>query len=137
MNILCLPFVSILALATLPAAALREANAPAAGASAAKPAAGKSAVRVPAPAVRRDGGTERRDLRPERPVVPQIVIPLGKRATVAADGKPAAPGQSNPAAAATANGIDDGAARCEAQADAPARAACRDALARSAGARRN
>ena len=66
------------------------------------------------------------DLRPERPVVPQIDIRFGESAAeppiepTTASGRPAPPG-----------GIDDAAARCQAEEDAILRAECRDRNART------
>lgn len=69
------------------------------------------------------------DLRPERPVTPQISIPFGKKAA------PTTPGETRivrPGNPTTAGGVDDAAARCESQADLQDRAACRARLAREA-----
>jgi hypothetical protein len=64
-------------------------------------------------------------LRPERAVVPQIVIPLSRKA------RPVAPAPSQPARGAAASaGIGDAVARCEAQVSAAERASCRTHLAR-------
>lgn len=74
----------------------------------------------------RDSGSAAIDDRREGTVTPQIRIPLGKTAPtpMKPDARPARRGVP-PAAAAGTAGIDDAAARCEAQADAKARAACR------------
>lgn len=67
------------------------------------------------------------DLRPERPVAPQITIPVGKRPPTPA------PKRNAPAAAsggAAPGGIDDAAARCDSQVDPQAQAACRAKRAR-------
>jgi hypothetical protein len=73
------------------------------------------------------------DLRPERPIVPQLSIPLGGkgRPERVAPSAPARPGK-----AASALSIGDAAARCEAEPSAQARAACRDRLAHQAPPRR-
>jgi hypothetical protein len=67
-------------------------------------------------------------MRPERPVTPQISIPLG-RTTPAPQPTPAPPPRAgNPTAT---GGVDDAAARCQAEEDATLRAECRDRLARA------
>ena len=66
------------------------------------------------------------DLRPERPVTPQIDIPFGQPEPVPV--KPTARTRRNPA---PPGGIDDAAARCQAEEDAALRAACRDRLGRA------
>jgi len=71
------------------------------------------------------------DLRPERPITPQISIPFGK--------KPPAPQKRDEppprSGAAPAGGVDDAAARCESQIDPGSLAACRAKLAREARAK--
>ena len=67
------------------------------------------------------------DLRPERPVTPQVSIPFGK--------SPPPPGKREERViqrntAASGGGVDDAAARCESQVDDNVRAACRAKLAR-------
>jgi hypothetical protein len=59
------------------------------------------------------------DSRPERPVVPQISIPFGKKPPPAASGPRPAP------KAAPSLGVSDSAARCDAQPSDEERAACR------------
>jgi hypothetical protein len=130
MKILSLPCALALLLAG--ASSLAAEPAPAAASAA--------AARVPAPrplappTPPRDGGTDRADLRPERPVEPQIVIPLGRTPPTLPVSKAAAQRRSR---AAATGGIDDAAARCEAQADPAARARCREQFSREARARRN
>jgi hypothetical protein len=65
------------------------------------------------------------DLKPERPVAPQISIPIGKKAP-----PPTAreEGVVQRGGAASAGGVDDAAARCEAQIDAQLRSDCRAKL---------
>jgi hypothetical protein len=63
--------------------------------------------------------------RPEQRVFPQLHVPLTRRG----------PNAAAPASAPTGPLVDDGAARCLASRDAPARAACERALAASAPAR--
>lgn len=115
---------SATALPDLPAA---TASSPAPAAS--TPQNGPRAQRLRSPAETGDRATVPGDLRPERPVTPQISIPLGKKAAppTARQERAAQPG--NPAASGA---IDDAAARCESQADELARATCRAKLAREA-----
>lgn len=70
------------------------------------------------------------ELRPERPVTPQISIPFGKAPPTPAKGESTAPKRGNPAAPSST--IDDSAARCESQLDDQVRAACRARLTREA-----
>ena len=103
------------------------------GASAAPaPARPAPGPRLLTPEQKRDDAAPAGDLRPERPVEPQISIPLGKK-TGAAPGKPAAR-VLNRGKTPADGGIDDAAARCEAQPDA-LRAQCRDKLSRENGPR--
>ena len=67
-------------------------------------------------------------LHPERPVVPQISIPLGKKPAPIQGEARRAPQRK----VAPDGTIDDAAARCEASADASVQAACRARLAREA-----
>ncbi len=104
----------------LPAVMAQSSALPSVAASAPRPA---IPVRLPArpltPAELRESSSPPIDDRREGTATPQLSIPLGK--TAPAPFKPAA----RPArTAAAASGIDDRAARCEAQADASARAAC-------------
>jgi hypothetical protein len=85
------------------------------------------------PAESRDSASPPGDLRPERPVTPQVSIPLGK--TPPARAKPESR-VVRPGKAASTGGIDDAAARCEAQSDEQARAKCREDRAREARSRR-
>ena len=68
-------------------------------------------------------------LRPERPVVPQVSIPLGKKASPTT--KPETRAMRNGTAAAS-GGVHDATARCEALADVQERASCRAGLAKDA-----
>ena len=99
------------------------------------PASGASAPAAPvgprlrSPAETGKNATAPGDLRPERPVTPQISIPFGK--------SPPPPSKREErviqrATAASGGGVDDAAARCEAQVDDQVRAACRARLAREA-----
>lgn len=108
----------------LPAVMAQSSALPSVAASAPRPA---KPVRLPArpltPAELRESSSPTIDDRREGTATPQLSIPLGK--TAPAQLKPAArPARIAAAAAAAASGIDDRAARCEAQADASARAAC-------------
>lgn len=71
-------------------------------------------------------------LRPERPVVPQISIPLGRRSAEAEAPRLAGARRAEPVAS-TAPPVDDAAARCEALAAEAERNACRIQLRRVAG----
>ena len=64
------------------------------------------------------------ELRPERPVTPQLSIPLGRTPPAAAPG----PGRSvrrDAAATPASGGVDDAAARCESLEGSKQRSACR------------
>lgn len=106
----------------LPAVMAQSSALPSVAASAPRPA---KPVRLPArsltPAELRESSSPAIDDRREGTATPQLSIPLGK--TAPAQLKPAAR-PARTAAAAAASGIDDRAARCEAQADASASAAC-------------
>jgi len=113
----CLPLVAaLLAGLTLPVLAQTATPSPAAAAS--SPQGEKPARRLPTPDEKRNSATAPGDMRPERPVVQQIRIPLGKTPP-----KPTA-AAAKPAPAAS-GGIDDMAARCEALSSPAARAQCR------------
>ncbi len=115
------------ALALSSAMAQTSVTGPMPGASAPRPA--KPPPRPLTPAELRDSASSPADEPPAGAVTPQISIPLGKKAVpplkpysrAARRDAPAAPG-----------GIDDAAARCEAQASESARAECRDKLTRAA-----
>ena len=81
----------------------------------------KPAPRAMSPATQRDSAAMPDGTRPEGKTVPQISIPLGKgepaKATV---GSPK--GSKRP----TSGGVNDSAARCNAEADDTERALCRD-----------
>ena len=122
MKLSCLSCAAALLWAGLPFAATAQpaasASAPSVAASAAGPA--KPVRRLMTPAEQRSSATPPGELQPERPVVPQIRIPLGKTpppptATTAAR---RAATSSSPAA------IDDAAARCVALESADARTEC-------------
>jgi hypothetical protein len=65
-------------------------------------------------------------LRPDRPVVPQVNVPLGRKPV--APVKPQSAASRRREAEPAAGGIDDAVARCEAQADRQVRADCRAKL---------
>jgi hypothetical protein len=113
-----------LALPVLPGAA---ASVPAPAASA------PTGPRLRTPAETADRAAVPGDLRPERPIKPQINIPFGKQPAPPTRNEP--PPRRGGAAAATGGGIDDAAARCESQTDRQALAACRAKLAREARAK--
>lgn len=102
------------------------ADVPASGASA-PAAAPPVGPRLRSPAETGNRATVPGDLRPERPVTPQVSIPFGK--------SPPPPSKREQRVierntAASGGGVDDAAARCESQVDDNLRAACRARLAR-------
>ena len=116
----------VLGTSPLPAVAQASAAQPNTAAFSKQPAAAaKPAQTVPTPAETRDSAAPPGALSRGPVVTPQITIPLVKAVPDPVDppalrgGKPAPVG-----------GINDAAARCEAQADVQARAKCRDSLAR-------
>lgn len=129
MKIECLILSVALAVAfALPAASAQTSvTGPGPGASAPRPA--KPPPRRLTPAELRDSASSPADDPPAGAVTPQISIPLGKKP--APPLKPYSRAARRDAAAAP-GGIDDAAARCEAQASEPARAECRDKLTRAA-----
>lgn len=115
-------------------AALAQASAPMAepvvpaSAASAPASASRAGPRLRSPAETGNRATAPGDLRPERPVTPQISIPFGKTPPPPPKGESRAPKRGNPAAP---NGtVDDAAARCESQVDDQVRAACRARLER-------
>jgi len=137
MKIRCLPFAAAFAIVVLPCiAAAAEAGAvPTVPAASAPPPATKPAPRLSSPTDPLDnplssGGVPSGGLRPSGDTTPQLTIPLGKN--------PPPPLKSESRAvqrdkAGSRGGINDAAARCEAEASAEARAKCRDKLARDTG----
>lgn len=118
--------VTTLMLGSLPLSAVAQTSAAQPNtAASSKQSAAKPAQTVPTPAETRDSAAPPGALSPGPVVTPQITIPLVRAVPVPVDppavrgGKPAPVG-----------GINDAAARCEAQADVQARAKCRDRLAR-------
>ena len=97
--------------------------------------AGKPGQRILTPAQMRDSATPPDELPPQGQVTPQLSFPLGKKTEPSSPlVRPARP--ANPAVAASASGVGDAVARCEAQASEPARASCRAKLAREETVRR-
>ena len=90
----------------------------AASAPASSPTAASPGRRVLTPAEKRETSSMPGDLRPEDPVKPQIVLPLRKEASSATP-------PSARRSASASGGIDDAAARCEAQVSRQARERCR------------
>lgn len=111
---------------TLPAAppTMAPASAPA---PAGKAAPGGPRLRTPAETAARAAAPG--DLRPERPVVPQVSIPLSKKTHPTTKRETRAMRNGTTAAS---GGVHDAAARCKALADAEERASCRAGLAKDA-----
>lgn len=128
-----LPLAAAMALAAFAAQSQVTAAGPILAASAAPASAAKTGPRLLTPTQSRDSATTAGDVRPERAVTPQVSIPLSKKPTPSALPK-RPPGSAQPNGAA-AGGINDGAARCEAQVDEQERAKCHDKLARERGKR--
>lgn len=137
MKIRHLPLAAALALAATAFAVQAQAQvaapAPILAASAAPATTAKTGPRLLTPGQSRDSATTAGDVRPERRVTPQVSIPLGKKPT--ATTQPKRPPSSAQRNGAAAGGINDGAARCEAQVDEQERAKCHDKLAREGGKR--
>ena len=127
----CLKPVIALTIACLSLASTAQvaASAPEPIASAAAPLRTRPGPRLLTPVESRDSATQPGDVRPERPVTPQISIPLGKTPPAARTPEPIGVKRNRPADAA---GVDDAVARCEAQVGEQVRAKCRDRLAREA-----
>jgi hypothetical protein len=126
MKIRNLPLAAALACGVLPWAAMAQSSASAPTAAASAPLAAKPDRKPLTPQLARESATAPGDLRPEHATVPQINIPFGKTQGAAPKPQSNAPRNSN---AASAGGIDDAVARCEAESDAQLRAACRIRLA--------
>jgi len=135
----CLPLVLALGASVLPMLALAQVSAapPASAAASAPPAPlvlPRPGVRLLTPAEQRQtaesaAATADLNQRPPGAATPLLKIPLGQRPAPARPPVVAAPqGALNPAT----SGIDDAAAKCEAQTDAKVRAACRERLAQEA-----
>ena len=131
MNSTCiLPLLAALSGALSSAAVLAQASAPAATTASAPAPRATVGPRVMSPSQqhRNADAAAPPGLRPERPVVPQINIPLGRKPPNPA---PAASQAPRNGAATPPGQIGDTAARCEALTSDQERAACRKRLARS------
>jgi hypothetical protein len=113
----------VLAQASAPAAALPGASGPSMGRAAPGPL--KPPPKLPTAQQKRDQAAESGDLRPDRPVTPQLNIPLGKGTSHKPQRTTGRPG-TRPSSGGS--GIDDSVARCNAESDPQARADCRAAL---------
>ena len=122
----CLPWLATLTLATAMVSATAQSAAPAASAPASAPLAATPGPRVQTPTELRDSASTPGDLRPEERVTPQIVIPLRKSAPPTKAQRAAT---RRGIAASASGGIDDSAARCEAEASKAAREECRASVA--------
>jgi hypothetical protein len=85
--------------------------------------------RLLTPEEKRDSNAQPDDLKVDRAVTPQLTIPFGKTPPGSAKSDARAARRSP---AASAVGVDDSAARCEAEADDASRAICRDNRAKAA-----
>jgi hypothetical protein len=107
------------------------ADVPASGASA--PAAARPVgPRLRSPAETGNRATVPGDLRPERPVTPQISIPFGKSPPPPSKREERVTKRNT---AASGGSVDDAVARCESQVDDNVRAACRAKLTRESKSR--
>lgn len=120
MKLFSLAMAMAFALPSVPAQAQAQASAPLATAAASAPRPTKPARRLLTPEQARQSATAPGELRPERQVAPQIVIPLTKKPE-----PPTNPNLPRRGKATSSGGIDDAVARCEAQSDPQARARCR------------
>ena len=126
MMLRCLPWLAALTLATAMVSATAQSAAPAASAPASAPLPSTPGPRVRTPTELRGSATPPGDLRPEERVIPQIVIPLRKAAP---PNKAQRAATRRGVAASASGGIDDSAARCEAEASKAAREECRASVA--------
>lgn len=131
MKLPCLNLVAALAMALAPIGSWAQASAPASTASG--PLAAKPGPRLLTPEERRDSASPAGELRPERAVTPQINIPFGK--APALPGKAESPRARRTGPAPGNGGVEDAAARCEAQVSDTVRADCRARLARESAKR--
>ena len=115
----CVLAAAAVAVATTSTVAQTDAKPASAAASA--PLAAKAGPKRLTPTELRDSASMPGDLRPEDRVTTQIVIPLRRGAAQ----KKTPVGSARRPAAAASGGIDDSAARCEAEASGPARESCR------------
>jgi hypothetical protein len=123
-----LPLLVALFGATAPALVLAQASAPPSMAASATSSPAPAGPRLLTPTEQRRNVDEATapDLRPDRPVVPQISVPLGRKPPVPAPSASRAPRNG---AAAPPGHIGDAAARCESAPGDLERAACRKRLA--------
>ena len=122
------------ALALGSAGTFAQASAPSAlpdlpASAASTPSTARTGPRMRSPAETGNGATAPGDLRPERPVTPQISIPFGKKPAPPTKREERVVQRGNPAAT---GGVDEAAARCESQIDPGVRASCRAKMAREA-----
>jgi hypothetical protein len=122
----CLHMAAGLISLVLSSIAVAQASAPEPTVAASAPPAAKPRLNPSTPQDLRERATAPGDLRPAHAAVPQINIPFGKKQAAAAKLPSNAARSSN---AASAGGIDDAVARCEAEADRHVRATCRARLA--------
>jgi hypothetical protein len=127
LRIRCLHLAAGLASVVLSSTAMAQANVPEATLAASAPLAAKPRLNPLAPQDLRESATAPGDLHPAHAAVPQINIPFGKNQAAAAKLPSSAARSGN---AASAGGIDDAVARCEAEVDRHVRATCRARLAR-------
>ena len=92
----------------------------------------KPAPRLLTPAETRDNASAAGDVRPERPVTPQVSIPFGKKNVPSS---PTDARTTRPANAKSTGRVDDSAARCESLAGEQVRVKCRDKVDRDNKAR--
>ncbi len=130
MHTRCLPFAAALTLAASLVSALAQTSVAASASGASAPRLGKPGPRPLSPSELRESASPPGDLRPEDLVKPQINIPLGRKPAPVRAPEPRVQQRSGSAAVA-AGGINDASARCEAEADVQARAACRAKLAQT------
>ena len=125
-----LAVLAALAGASLPMLVFAQVNLQPPLAASAASAQGPTGPRILTPAEQRNNADNASapDLRPDRPVVPQISVPLG-RAPPAPGSSPSGPRRSG--ATAPPGHIGDAAARCESLAGDLERAACRKRLAQT------
>jgi hypothetical protein len=109
---------------------MAQASSPVPSFAASAPAAATPSPKQLTPQQSRNSAATPGDLRPEHATVPQINIPLGKTPAAAPTKPSSAPRGGN---AASAAGIDDAVARCEAEVDQSVREVCRARLARVSG----
>jgi hypothetical protein len=116
-----------------PLSVFAQASAPPEVAPARVAPAGKPGPRLLSPSEMRDQTTQPGDLRPERPVDRQINIPIGRKppAQTKTESRAIEARNARRTPAASAVGVDDSAARCEAEVDDAVRSICRDKRAKA------